>query len=75
LTQEQQKDWLRNILKRNKMAHIKEPEGVDFQIQSPPLTDKERKEISELIKKMKNKTKTIRKRISRKRNTTKEVIE
>jgi len=57
------------------MAHIKEPEGVDFQIQSPPLTDKERKEISELIKKMKNKTKTIRKRISRKRNTTKEVIE
>jgi hypothetical protein len=36
-----------------KMAHIKEPEGVDFVIQSPPLTDEERKEISELIKKMK----------------------
>ncbi len=35
------------------MAHIKEPEGVDFVIQSPPLTDEERKEISELIKKMK----------------------
>ncbi len=38
------------------MAHIKEPEGVDFIIQSPPLTDKERREISELIKKMKEKS-------------------
>jgi hypothetical protein len=38
------------------MAHIKEPEGVDFIIQSPPLTDQERKEISELIKKMKAKS-------------------
>lgn len=39
------------------MAHIKEPEGVDFIIQSPPLTDKERKEISELIRRMKAKAK------------------
>jgi hypothetical protein len=38
------------------MAHIKEPEGVDFIIQSPPLTDQERKEISELIVKMKAKS-------------------
>ena len=38
------------------MAHINEPAGVDFLIQSPPLTDKERKEISELIKKIKSKT-------------------
>jgi len=45
------------------MAHIKEPEGVDFLIQSPPLTDQERKEISELIRKMK--TKSSRPRISR----------
>lgn len=37
------------------MAHIKEPEGVDFIIQSPPLTDQERKEISELIKRIKAK--------------------
>ena len=29
---------------------IKEPEGVDFIIQSPPLTDTERKEISEFIR-------------------------
>ncbi len=57
------------------MAHIKEPEGIDFLIKSPPLTDKERKEISELIKEMKNKTKTTKKRILIKRNTSKELIE
>jgi len=54
------------------MAHIKEPEGIDFLIKSPPLTDKERKEISEQIKKMK--TKTPRKKIIRKRNTNKELL-
>ena len=32
------------------MSIIKEPEGVDFIIQSPPLTDTERKEISEFIR-------------------------
>ncbi|WP_198170316.1 hypothetical protein [Mucilaginibacter arboris] len=31
------------------MGHIKEPEGVDFMIQSKPLTDDERKEISKYI--------------------------
>jgi hypothetical protein len=35
------------------MGHIAEPKGVDFVIQSPPLTDKERKELSEFIKKKK----------------------
>ncbi len=35
------------------MGHIAEPKGVDFIIKSPPLTDKERKEISEHIKKRK----------------------
>lgn len=41
------------------MGFIKEPEGVDFIIQSPPLTDKERKEISEFIRnrKLQNKSK------------------
>ena len=73
MTQEQQKDWLKNILKHNKMAHIKEPEGVDFIIQSPPLTDQERKEISELIKKMK--IKTPKRRILKKRKTEKELAE
>lgn len=32
------------------MSIIKEPKGVDFIIQSPPLTDTERKEISEFIR-------------------------
>ena len=31
------------------MGFIKEPKGVDFIIQSEPLTDKERKEISKYI--------------------------
>lgn len=31
------------------MGHIKEPKGVDFLIKSPPLTSKEREELSEHI--------------------------
>ena len=31
------------------MGYIKEPEGVDFFVDSKPLTEKDRKEISELI--------------------------
>lgn len=31
------------------MGHIKEPKGVDFIIQSKPLTDKDRAEISKHI--------------------------
>jgi hypothetical protein len=41
---------LTNILKANKMGHIKEPDGVDFIINGKPLTDKEKKAISEFIK-------------------------
>ena len=50
------------------MGLIKEPEGVDFIIQSPPLTDTERKEISEFIRirKIQNKTK-LKQTISKKR--------
>lgn len=32
------------------MGHINEPKGVDFIIESKPLTDKERKKISEFIR-------------------------
>ena len=32
------------------MGHIKEPKGVDFLIESKPLTDEERKKISAFIK-------------------------
>jgi hypothetical protein len=41
------------------MGLIIEPEGIDFIIQSQPLTDEERKEISEFIehKKQENKSK------------------
>lgn len=44
------------------MGLIKEPEGVDFIIQSPPLTDKERIEISEFIRmrKLQNNLKSAR---------------
>jgi len=35
------------------MGHIAEPKGVDFLIKSPPLTNKEREELSEHIKKRK----------------------
>ncbi len=37
------------------MGHIKEPKGVDFIIQSEPLTESDRKSISEYILKNKNK--------------------
>ncbi len=42
------------------MGHITEPEGNDLLIESKPLTIKEKKEISELIKILKKK-KSIRK--------------
>lgn len=44
---------VKNTLKRNRMGHINEPKGIDFLIQSPPLTEKERIELSEFIKKRK----------------------
>lgn len=40
------------------MGHIKEPDGVDFIISGKPLTDIERKAISEFIKKDKEKNAT-----------------
>ncbi|MDX2190839.1 MAG: hypothetical protein SFY32_13345 [Bacteroidota bacterium] len=36
------------------MGHIKEPKGVDFIINSEPLTDKHRLEISEYIRNYKS---------------------
>ena len=55
------------------MGHLKEPIGIDFLIQSPPLTDQERIEISELIRKMK--AKLSRPRISRKKKVKKEMAD
>ena len=44
------------------MGLIKEPKGVDFIIQSPPLTEKEKKEISKFIKTRKLQNKRVGKR-------------
>ena len=43
------------------MGHIKEPTGVDFIIESKPLTDEERKAISDFIRKDKEKLSAKRK--------------
>ena len=51
------------------MAHIKEPKGVDFLIQSPPLTDEERKKISEFIRKSKSKRTTIKRKLKANKET------
>lgn len=32
------------------MGYIKEPEGIDFTIKGKPLTEKQKKEVSEFIK-------------------------
>ena len=40
------------------MGHIAEPKNVDFIIESPPLSDKERREISKFIEKLKKKEKS-----------------
>ncbi|MEX0811873.1 MAG: hypothetical protein WD048_06630 [Chitinophagales bacterium] len=37
------------------MGHISEPKNIDFIIESPPLSDKERRKISEFIEKLKKK--------------------
>ena len=48
------------------MAHIKEPKGVDFIIESEVLSTKEKKEISEFIKKLKanNSKKSLDKKVA-----------
>ena len=57
------------------MGFIKEPIGIDFIIQSEPLTDAERKEISEYIKSKKeeNKIAIIKKIVKRKPKNTEKV--
>jgi len=52
------------------MGHIKEPKGVDFIIESKPLTEEERKKISDFIRKDKAKL-TNRKKLSRTSKTPK----
>jgi cytochrome c553 len=40
------------------MSHIAEPKNVNLNIESSPLSDKERREISAFIKKLKKKSTT-----------------
>ncbi len=49
------------------MSLIKEPEGVDFIIQSSPLTDKERMEISDFIQTRKQESKRLAKQTKSKK--------
>lgn len=53
------------------MGIVREPKGVDFIIQSPPLTEEERREISEFIKKRKLEklTKAKKEKITKTRKT------
>ncbi len=46
------------------MGYIKEPEGVDFIIESEPLTDEDRKQISQFIREYKRKGQAKEKRAS-----------
>ena len=52
------------------MNSIKEPKAVDFIIQSPPLTEQEKKEISDFIASRKSK-KNVAKRIPKEKVTVK----
>jgi len=61
---------LTNTLKPNKMGHIKEPKGVDFIIESEPLTEKDRKEISKFIADYKSEHKKKPRTQKRKKQTT-----
>jgi len=47
------------------MGYIKEPEGIDFVIQSKPLTKKEESELSDYIAKRKLEIRTISKKKTR----------
>ena len=59
------------MIHNKKMRHIKEPEDFDFVIESKPLTNKERKEISEWIASLKEK-RSVRKKTVRKKTNIKE---
>lgn len=51
------------------MGFIREPEGVDFVIQSKPLTEKQEKELSEFIAKRKLEIKKLSKKVTHTQRT------
>ena len=56
------------------MGYIKEPEGVDFIIKSEPLTDKDRKEISQFIAEYKAKRESKQIHGAKKKNRTQQTL-
>ena len=56
------------------MGIIREPKGVDFVIQSPPLTEEERKEISDFIKMRKLQKLAQKESLKNKRADTQRII-
>ncbi len=54
------------------MGYVKEPEGVDFVINGKPLTDKQKKAISDFIKADKAKRVSLKKRSTKLRTTSKQ---
>jgi len=59
---------LANILKHNDMGLIKEPLDVDFVVESRPLTEAEKKAISEFIKADKEKRLAKKKRLTKRKS-------
>ena len=57
------------------MGIIREPKGVDFIIQSPPLTDEERKEISDFIQIRKQQKTTGRNNVKEPKGKTRKITE
>jgi len=56
------------------MGIIKEPEGIDFVIQSPPLTEDERKEISDFIRMRKLQRRSEKENLRKSRIKTRKII-
>ena len=56
------------------MGIIREPKGVDFVIQSPPLTEQERKEISDFIKMRKLQKLAQKESLSKKKDETQRIM-
>jgi len=53
------------------MGLIKTPEGIDFEVENIPLTDKERKEISKFIEASKRKNNSRSKSLKNKKQVVK----
>jgi hypothetical protein len=56
------------------MGHIKEPEGVDFIVNSRPLTKKEQEALSKFIKEDKAKRLIVKRKTVRKRAISKRKV-